>query len=411
LWADFCGNFCNLRASPVSQPHASMEAMGSTGIEELASVIDGLIAEGVDLHSDGASLEALLRQHARLESVISSAGAAYDESRAWAAAGAKTATAWLTRRCRLSRGVATRLFRRGWHLRQLPVVAEAFSDGEITAAHVDTLVAVNTDWTEEALVADQPILVSKAKRLRFDQFAKAVAYWYQLTDPDGSEEEAEERRERRKVSFNACSSGMYVGSMTLDPISGSIVAGELGRIEEEFFKADWARARAERGANPPVDDLWRTIEQRRADALVEMAARSAMVQADGVRRPPAPLFSVLVDWPTLAGRVCELAEGIVVSPGELVPWLSRADLERAVMDASGRVEVSATQRLFTGGTRRAIELRDRECVHAYCDVPGARCQADHMLPWSHGGLTTQENGRLLCGFHNRLRNHDPPQRE
>jgi hypothetical protein len=110
--------------------------------------------------------------------------------------------------------------------------------------------------------------------------------------------------------------------------------------------------------------------------------------------------------------VCELAEGIVVSPGELVPWLSYADLERAVMEPSGRVEVSSTNRLFTGATRRAIELRDRECVHAFCDVPGARCQADHSLPWSHGGLTTQDNGRLLCGFHNRLRNHDPPpQRE
>jgi hypothetical protein len=390
-----------------------MVAMGSTGIEDLTAAIDGLIAEGVDVHG-GASLLALFRQHARLESVISTAAAAYDASDAWGVAGAKTASAWLTRRCRLPRGIATRLFRRGRHLRQLPVVAEAFSEGEITAAHVDalvTLLAANVDWTEDALVADQRILVSKAKRLRFDQFAKAVAYWYQLADRDGSEEVAEERRGRRRVSFNACSSGMYVGSVTLDPISGSIVAGELGRIEEEFFKADWARARAERGANPSVDDLWRTTEQRRADALVEMAARSAMVQADGVRRPPAPLFSVLVDWPTLAGRVCELAEGIVVSPGELVPWLSRADLERAVMDASGRVEVSATQRLFTGGTRRAIELRDRECVHAFCDVPGARCQADHMLPWSRGGLTTQANGRLLCGFHNRLRNHDPPQRE
>jgi len=202
--------------------------------------------------------------------------------------------------------------------------------------------------------------------------------------------------------------GMFLGSMTLDPISGSIVSNELQRVEEEFFKADWARAREERGGNPAADDLWRTPAQRRADALVEMAARSSLVQPDGVRRPPAPLFSVLVDWPTLSGRVCELAEGIVVSPGELVPWLSVADLERAVMEPSGRVEVSPTQRLFTGGTRRAIELRDRECVHAYCDLPGLRCQADHLLPWSHGGRTTQENGRLLCGFHNRLRNHERP---
>lgn len=386
--------------------------MSPTGIEGLTAAIDVLFAEGVDAHRDGDSLEALLCQHARLESLLSMAATAYDESSDWAMDGAKNATAWLTRKCRLPRGVATRMFRRGRHLRQLPVVAEAFSEGEINAAHVDALVRVNGPWTEEALARDERKLVKKAKRLRFDQFVKAVAYWEQIADPEMCEEAAEERRERRDVWLQPSTSGMYHGSVTLDPISGSIVSNELRRIEEEFFKADWARARAERGGNPSADDLWRTPAQRQADALVEMAARSSIVQSDGAPRPPAPLFSVLVDWPTLSGRVCELAEGIVVSPGELVPWLSRADLERAVWEPSGRVEVSSTNRLFTGATRRAIELRDRECMHTFCAVPGPQCQADHALPWSHGGLTTQDNGRLLCGFHNRLRNHDPPpQRE
>ena len=32
---------------------------------------------------------------------------------------------------------------------------------------------------------------------------------------------------------------------------------------------------------------------------------------------------------------------------------------------------------------------------------------DHILPAAQGGLTTQENGRLLCGFHHRLRNQMP----
>ena len=61
-------------------------------------------------------------------------------------------------------------------------------------------------------------------------------------------------------------------------------------------------------------------------------------------------------------------------------------------------------RLFTGGTRRAIELRDRICTHPYCYEPAENCQADHIEPYAVGGPTTQENGRLLCGFHNRLRN-------
>lgn len=396
----------------MSQLRGSILTMHSTAVEELTAAIDHLVADEVDEHREADSIRVLMREHARLESVIATSVAAFDASGDWALYGAKTSSAWLARTCRLPKAVARRIVRRGRHLRQLPVVAEALQTGTLNAAHLDAVVAVRRPGTEETLARDEALLVKQARRLPFEQFVKAVAYWDQLADPDGSEEAAEERRNRRDVYLEASISGMYLGSMTLDPISGSIVAGELIRIEQEFFKADWARARDEHGKNPSVEDLWRTPAQRRADALVEMAARSSLVQPDGVRRPPAPLFSVLVDWPTLCGRVCELAEGIVVSPGELVPWLAVADLERAVMEPSGRVEVSPTQRLFTGGTRRAIELRDRECVHAYCDTPASRCQADHLLPWARGGRTTQANGRLLCGFHNRQRNHDPPpQRE
>jgi hypothetical protein len=366
----------------------------------------------VEAHCDSTSIKALVCQHSRLESVVSTALGAHDTSGEWALEGARSAQAWLARSCRLPKAVARRMVRRSRHLGHLPVVAGAFEEGEINAAHVDALAAVRRDDTAEALGRDEALLVKQAKRLRFEHFAKAVSYWDQLADPEGTEEAAEARRARRDVYLEASIEGMYLGSITLDPISGSIVAGELGRIENEFFEADWARARDEAAQNPSIERLWRTPAQRRADALVEMAARSSLVRPEGPHRPPAPLFSVLVDWPTLSGRVCELAEGVVVSPGELVPWLSAADFERAVMEPSGRVEVSKTRRMFAGATRRAIELRDRECVHLFCDVPGSRCQADHIVPWAQSGRTTQDNGRLLCGFHNRLRNQrPPPQRE
>ena len=379
------------------------------GLEALVDAIDGLIAEGAGAHADAASVTTLVRQLTRLESVVTNAVASFDASGDWAADGAKTAAAWMATACRLPRAAGHRMVRRGRHLRHLPVVAQAFEDGDLTSAHLDVMGGVREQRTEEALARDEELLVKQAKRLRFEQFARAVAYWGQLADPDGTEDAAEERRTRRDVYLEPSFSGMYLGRMTLDPVSGSIVANELNRIERELFKADWARAREELGRQPTVADLWRTPAQRRADALVEMATRSAVVRPDGIR-PPAPLFTVLVDWPTLSGRVCELAEGVVVSPGELVDWLCVADLERAVMSPAGRVEVGVRQRLFTGATRRAIEVRDRECVHPFCDVPGERCEVDHITLWSEGGSTTQDNGRLLCGFHNRLRNQRPPPR-
>jgi hypothetical protein len=139
-----------------------------------------------------------------------------------------------------------------------------------------------------------------------------------------------------------------------------------------------------------------------------MATRSRTAPAAGTR--PAPLFTVLVGYETMHGRMCELAGGsrMVLSPGSLLPWLDQAYIERAVFTPKNRVEVSETSRFFVGATRRALEIRDRECTDPYCHESVERCQADHIIEWSQNGPTTQENGRLLCGFHNRMRNQRPP---
>ncbi len=113
------------------------------------------------------------------------------------------------------------------------------------------------------------------------------------------------------------------------------------------------------------------------------------------------------------GRICELENGTVLAPSALTPWLDSAYFERAIFSLGNRVDVSVRARLFSGGTRRAIELRDRMCTHPHCYEPAESCQVDHIETWAEGGQTTQENGRLLCGFHNRLRNQRerPTQRQ
>jgi hypothetical protein len=154
-------------------------------------------------------------------------------------------------------------------------------------------------------------------------------------------------------------------------------------------------------------DLARSPAQRRADALVEMARR-AMALPPGARLPE-PLFTVLVGYETFAGRMCELANGRVVTPGSLVGCLDEAWAERVVFDGPDRVKnVSVRRRIFAGATRRAVEVRDRECFHPLCDATIEDCQVDHVQPWSVGGLTVDENGRLACAFHNRLRHRPRP---
>ena len=69
--------------------------------------------------------------------------------------------------------------------------------------------------------------------------------------------------------------------------------------------------------------------------------------------------------------------------------------------------VGHRRRLFSGATRRAVEVRDRECYSEFCDVPAEDCEIDHVVPFAAGGLTVDANGRPACGHHNRKR-HLPP---
>ncbi len=65
--------------------------------------------------------------------------------------------------------------------------------------------------------------------------------------------------------------------------------------------------------------------------------------------------------------------------------------------------VGVRRRLFGGATRRAVEVRDRECSDEFCEVPAEDCETDHVRPWSAGGLTVDGNGRPRCRYHHRRR--------
>ena len=366
----------------------------------LSAVLDELIAVGPDTLADGESMIELRRLQARLEALVATATARFDTSRTWEADGAQTAAAWLAWQCHLPKTVARRQVGLGRKLRHLPACEQAWLDGQITGFHVGVIGAVRRPATEAALARDEKLLVDNATHLRFDAFNRVVDYWAQRADPDGAEDDDHDRRHQREVHLSESFGGMWLGKLTLDPISGTIVAGELGRLEKLLFDADWADAKARLGREPTIFDLARTPAQRRADALVEMATRSAAMPPDA--RRPAPLFSVFVGYETLHGPICELAAGTVLAPGALLPWLDQAYIERAVFSPGDRVEVSERARLFTGATRRAVQLRDRFCDDKTCDIPADDCQVDHITPYSQGGPTTQANGRVGCAYHNRL---------
>jgi hypothetical protein len=376
-------------------------------VDELPGFMGELIDEGPV--SDPERVKIMLQELNKFEAHVTASVAELDTWGEYTADEAPNAKAWVATTGHLPRCEAGRLVRRGRALRQVTKCGKAWMKGEITASHLDIFLKIRNPRTEDALERDEEMLLDQARKLSFEDFAGAAGYWEQLADPDGTEESAEAMRARRDVYLTPTTGGMYFGKMTLDPISGEIIYNQLYRIEAELFDEDWKEARARLGVDPKASDLVRTPGQRRTDALKEMATRSATAPPHG--RRPAPLFSVLIDFETFCGRTCELAQGIAVTPGSLVPWLDRADFERAVFEPPDRVQVGETTRFFTGATRRGLEIRDRRCTHPYCDRLAADCEADHIQPYSEGGPTNQANGRILCSYHNRLRNQRPPPRE
>ncbi|MDZ7678179.1 MAG: DUF222 domain-containing protein [Acidimicrobiales bacterium] len=330
-----------------------------------------------------------------------------DARRVWADDGSKSCSGWLGRAAGRPVGECRSVVRRARRLRQMPVTDRAHGAGEIAVAHVLRLIgAARVDL--DAFAVDEEMLVDQARSLRFDDFCRAIDYWCQLHDPDGVEDQARDRYEARRLHLSETLDGTGALDAWFDPIGLAQFRTALERIENELWKHDWAEARDRLGDAATDADLARTAAQRRYDALIEMARRAS--SAPKGAKQPRPLITVLVDYPTLAGRVCELSTGPVVTPGEILPLLQGADIERVVFDGPSRVlDVGERQRLFTGATRRAVEVLDRRCDIDTCTVPAHRCDVDHIDPYEPGGLTIQANGRLRCPAHHsgRRRRHPP----
>uniref|UniRef100_A0A6J7PTQ1 Unannotated protein n=2 Tax=freshwater metagenome TaxID=449393 RepID=A0A6J7PTQ1_9ZZZZ len=241
------------------------------------------------------------------------------------------------------------------------------------------------------------MLVVACTPLLWDDAVRAVDYWCSRADADGAGDDDRlgnaERRASAHLHASSTLDGTVVVSGVLDPVGGEVLLNELDRLEHLFYLTDLKSGSGRTGA------------QRRAAALVEMAARSATAPADG--RRPTPLFVAHVGDETLR-HLCELARGTVVAPGDLAGWIDDAVIESVLFDGPSTVLSVSQQRSFTGKLRRAIEARDRRCQHpAGCAVPAPKCDIDHITPWSQGGTTSQFNGRVECTSHNRHRNkHD-----
>jgi hypothetical protein len=359
-------------------------------LEELQAAIDGIAGLDVDTLTDAELHDAVVgigTLSTRLEAQWCRLIARWDANQVWADDGSKAAAARLARETHMRHGDCDRLVRRGRDLAAMPATEAAYRAGEINSRHVDLVASCNREWRNNTFADSEEVLVNLCRTPFYGVAYRGIEYWKQCADLDAANRDADTLHKCRRLSASVTFKGSVAIDGMLDPVGGEMFKTELDRLCEQLRLEDLR------------DGVERTPQQRRADALVEMAMRSATAPADGLR--PRPLFTVTIGIDPF-NHLCQTAVGTVIAPGLLLPYLSDADIERIVYDPPNR-NISASRRIrFSGALRRIIEIRDERCQHPGCDEPAARCDADHIVPRSHGGMTCLCNGQLLCAYHNRI---------
>jgi hypothetical protein len=364
--------------------------MASGLLDRLEGFIDELAAVDLDTLSDSElhdTVVALGRLSSRLEAAWCRQIGRWDARHVWADNGSKSAASRLSRESHWRKADCARIVRRARRLATMPHTDTAYAVGELCGTHVDLVASCNREWRNADFAESEELLVNLCRTPWFDNAVQAIQHWQLLADRDAKSRGADPAVEGRHLSASTGWRGELVINGALDPIGGETFKTELDLICEQL------RLQDER------DGAMRTVQQRRADALVEMAVRSATAPADGLR--PRPLFTITLGIEHFTW-MCQTAGGTVIAPDLLIPYLGDADIERIVYDPPTRRFEASQRRRFTGALRRIITIRDQYCQHpGGCDEPAHRCDVDHIVPVSDSGVTCLCNGQLLCAFHNR----------
>ena len=295
----------------------------------------------------------------------------------------------------IAKGRATAAVVGARDLRNMPLAEAAMLAGTITADHVRRLADAYGTNPEE-YTDDEARLVGIAELPHYSRFDRVIRYWCMYAAPDDAEDESGRRRSAMRTApgpWTGWSRSTHARpSEWRDLRSGARAAGA------GVFEEDVAEAKVRVGREFALTELRRTPRQRRADALALMAARSAAKPPDATE--PRILLQALVGEDSLR-RMCELSNRQVVTPGELLPLLEWADIERICSSRRRGSRRGVRQRIFRGATKTAVLVRDLECTHPSCDVPAERCEIDHIVPFADGGLTVHDNGRCRCKYHHR----------
>ncbi len=412
---------------------------------ELADLEHALdLANKLDLHDlpgevKAETLVAISRMRNKLAALDAAAITAFEATHEQRVQGHASVIGWFGHNCREQideSGLRRRLARRLLHH---PLAAEALAAGEITARHVDVLDKARRHTDDDTYHEHEARLLDIARDRRFCDFELLVTYYIHRNRPrDAADREARQCRDRW-----AHASRTFEGCGAIDawmpPLDFTLWHGEFQRLVDHLHAADVAEAKERLGRTPLPSELRRDNPQRRSDAMLLMARRSAafdgdlgssrlvlnlhgdtelvgqllQVLCDGLRDPDTDIDDALHQVELGPASLHELEDGTVVTVNTLVLALLTGTIRGYLHDPDGvPLRHGRARRLFTPAQADALRARFRRCCHPYgCDRTGGRLQADHQPEWEDGGPTDVDEADTKCGPHNRWKHntkHRPP---
>ena len=277
---------------------------------------------------------------------------------------------------------------------------------------VKALDALSTELTAEQRQQAAELLVNRAADTPADRLAGlAPAVLAEVApelvpDPDDGLAALDARKRRayarRGLSFVPDGDGSVLVRGSLPELS----AAPLMKLIDAYVESD-RRAGRDRALDrrDPLAEL-RSLDQRRADALLTLVAAHPAAQAAprvAGDRPRGVVTMRESDLRERAEQAGVLTPGQQISAGDLRRLCCDADLTPVVLGSESEIlDVGRTSRLVTPALRRALSVRDGGCVFPGCEANDERCDAHHLVPWWAGGATSLANLALLCPHHHAL---------
>jgi hypothetical protein len=371
-------------------------------VDELEAVLDALAAEDLDGLVAPQLLERssrLVRARNRIDALLTGTVRRADSVQAAEHDGLKSMASWLRGHVRLSAGEVRRLIGNGRALDHLPTLRAAFRAGEVTAEQVSVVAPVaSMEVQAEAvgqgvdLAAVDATLAEVAATRPFAQLPRVVGHFLARLDPDGTEPDP---TEGRSLSLARLLDGRVVGRFELDAVGGEKVAAALESIVQ---------------ADRPRGDL-RTRAQQLGDGLVQLADNALASGGLPVLRTVKPHVAVRIDLddlvdPATGPATARTGFGAQISAARTRMLACDGRISRIVFGPDGTpMDLGRSHRVVPPPLRRAVELRDEQCVFAGCGAPTHWCDVHHLLHWIEGGDTSLENSALLCERHHTKVHH------